>query len=54
MIAVPQSMLTSPLHLLLGHDVYKAYREKLTALLASIEEWKDVTLDVNFPPEPTK
>ena len=37
-----------PLHLLLGHDVYKAYREKLQALLASVEEWKDVTLDVNF------
>lgn len=37
-----------PLHLLLGHDVYKAYREKLQGLLASLEEWKDVTLDVNF------
>jgi NAD(P)-dependent dehydrogenase (short-subunit alcohol dehydrogenase family) len=44
-------MAEPPLHLLLGHDVYKAYREKLTALLASIEEWKEVTLDVNFPPE---
>jgi len=40
-----------PLHLLLGHDVYKAYREKLSDLAASIEEWKSVTLDVNFPPE---
>jgi NAD(P)-dependent dehydrogenase (short-subunit alcohol dehydrogenase family) len=39
-----------PLHLLLGHDVYKAYKEKLSALLASVEEWKAVTLDVNFPP----
>ncbi|TDJ08826.1 MAG: SDR family NAD(P)-dependent oxidoreductase, partial [Deltaproteobacteria bacterium] len=38
-----------PLHLLLGHDVYKAYREKLRGLMASVEEWKDVTLDVNFP-----
>jgi NAD(P)-dependent dehydrogenase (short-subunit alcohol dehydrogenase family) len=38
-----------PLHLLLGHDVYKAYREKLSGLMASVEEWKDVTLDVNFP-----
>ena len=38
-----------PLHLLLGHDVYKAYREKLRGLMASIEEWKYVTLDVNFP-----
>jgi NAD(P)-dependent dehydrogenase (short-subunit alcohol dehydrogenase family) len=40
-----------PLHLLLGHDVFKAYKEKLTGLLDSIEEWKPVTLDVNFPPE---
>jgi NAD(P)-dependent dehydrogenase (short-subunit alcohol dehydrogenase family) len=38
-----------PLHLLLGHDVYKAYRDKLRGLLESIEEWKSVTLDVNFP-----
>jgi NAD(P)-dependent dehydrogenase (short-subunit alcohol dehydrogenase family) len=38
-----------PLHLLLGHDVYKAYREKLRGLMASVEEWKAVTLDVNFP-----
>jgi len=40
-----------PLHLLLGHDVYKAYREKLSGLLESIEKWKSVTLDVGFPPE---
>ncbi len=40
-----------PLHLLLGHDVYKAYREKLEALLESTEHWKQTTLDVNFPPE---
>ena len=40
-----------PLHLLLGHDVYHAYREKLTGLLESIEEWKSTTLDINFPPE---
>jgi NAD(P)-dependent dehydrogenase (short-subunit alcohol dehydrogenase family) len=40
-----------PLHLLLGHDVYKAYREKLSGLLESVAEWKSVTLDVNFPPE---
>ena len=40
-----------PLHLLLGHDVYKAYREKLTGLMESVAEWKSVTLDVNFPPE---
>jgi NAD(P)-dependent dehydrogenase (short-subunit alcohol dehydrogenase family) len=37
-----------PLHLLLGHDVYKAYREKLAGLMESVEEWKPVTLDVNF------
>jgi NAD(P)-dependent dehydrogenase (short-subunit alcohol dehydrogenase family) len=42
-------MESPPLHLLLGRDVYKAYREKLVALLASIDEWKDVTLDVDFP-----
>jgi NAD(P)-dependent dehydrogenase (short-subunit alcohol dehydrogenase family) len=40
-----------PLHLLLGHDVYNAYREKLTGLLESISEWESVTLDVNFSPE---
>jgi len=40
-----------PLHLLLGHDVYKAYTGKLSALMESIEEWKSVTLDVNFPAE---
>ena len=40
-----------PLHLLLGHDVYNAYREKLTGLMESISEWKSVTLDVDVPPE---
>ena len=40
-----------PLHLLLGHDVYNAYREKLSGLLESIAKWKSVTLDVGFPPE---
>ena len=40
-----------PLHLLLGHDVYNAYREKLTGLTESISEWKSVTLDVDFPLE---
>ena len=38
-----------PLRLLLGADVLKATREKLTAMLASIQEWEAVTLDVNFP-----
>jgi NAD(P)-dependent dehydrogenase (short-subunit alcohol dehydrogenase family) len=40
-----------PLHLLLGHDVYNAYREKLTGLLQSISEWESVTLDVAFSAE---
>ena len=40
-----------PLHLLLGHDVYTAYREKLSGLMESVEQWKAVTLDVNFPPD---
>jgi NAD(P)-dependent dehydrogenase (short-subunit alcohol dehydrogenase family) len=40
-----------PLHLLLGNDVYAAYREKLSGLMESISEWESVTLDVNFPPE---
>jgi len=40
-----------PLHLLLGRDVYQAYREKLRSLMDSTAEWKSVTLDVNFPPE---
>jgi len=40
-----------PLHLLLGHDVYNAYREKLTGLMESLSEWESVTLDVNFQSE---
>jgi len=40
-----------PLHLLLGRDVFKAYREKLSGLMESIEQWSSVTLDVDFPPE---
>lgn len=38
-----------PLHLLLGRDVYDAYREKLGALQSSIADWEAVTLDVGFP-----
>jgi NAD(P)-dependent dehydrogenase (short-subunit alcohol dehydrogenase family) len=38
-----------PLRLLLGRDVLKAMRDKIAALTASIEEWKSVTKDVNFP-----
>lgn len=40
-----------PLHLLLGHDVYNAYREKLAGLMESLSEWESVTLDVNFSAE---
>src|SRR4051794_36789921 len=38
-----------PLRLLLGSDVLQATREKLTAMLASIDEWESVTVNVNFP-----
>ncbi len=38
-----------PLRLLLGADVLQAAREKYTALLASIDEWEPVTVNVNFP-----
>ncbi|MCZ8381471.1 oxidoreductase [Mycobacterium sp. CPCC 205372] len=38
-----------PLRLLLGRDVLNATRDKLAAMSASIEEWKPVTKDVNFP-----
>lgn len=37
-----------PLRLLLGRDVLKAMRDKITAMSESIEEWKAVTKDVNF------
>ncbi len=40
-----------PLHLLLGHDVLQAFRQKLADLEASIDAWESVTKDVNFPPE---
>jgi hypothetical protein len=38
-----------PLRLLLGRDVLKAMRDKITAMSSSIEDWKAVTKDVNFP-----
>jgi NAD(P)-dependent dehydrogenase (short-subunit alcohol dehydrogenase family) len=38
-----------PLRLLLGRDVLKATRDKIAAMSASIEEWKAVGKDVNFP-----
>ena len=38
-----------PLRLLLGRDVLKAVRDKLSELSASIDEWEAVTENVNFP-----
>ena len=38
-----------PLRLLLGRDVLKAVRDKLSELSASIDEWEAVTRNVNFP-----
>ena len=38
-----------PLHLLLGHDVLGAFRQKLEELSNSIDAWESVTKDVNFP-----
>ena len=38
-----------PLHLLLGHDVLSAFRQKLADLSASVDRWEAVTKDVNFP-----
>ena len=40
-----------PPHLLLGHDVLGAFRQKLSDWNSSIDEWEAVTKDVNFPPE---
>jgi NAD(P)-dependent dehydrogenase (short-subunit alcohol dehydrogenase family) len=37
-----------PLHLLLGEDVLGAFREKLAAWQALLDEWEPVTRDVNF------
>lgn len=52
-VAAAVLMITSlddpPLRLLLGRDVLKAMRDKIAAMSASIEEWKAVTKDVNFP-----
>jgi len=38
-----------PLRLLLGRDVLKAVREKLSELSESIDQWEAVTKNVNFP-----
>ena len=38
-----------PLHLLLGGDVLGAFRAKLAAWQALLDEWEPVTKDVNFP-----
>jgi NAD(P)-dependent dehydrogenase (short-subunit alcohol dehydrogenase family) len=40
-----------PLHLLLGHDVLAAFRQKLADWQATIDAWESVTKDVNFPTE---
>ena len=37
-----------PLRLLLGRDVYVAFRDKIAGLSASLDEWESVTLDVEF------
>jgi NAD(P)-dependent dehydrogenase (short-subunit alcohol dehydrogenase family) len=37
-----------PLRLLLGQDVLHAFREKTAAWSASVEEWEDVTVSMNF------
>ncbi|NND68247.1 MAG: SDR family NAD(P)-dependent oxidoreductase [Halioglobus sp.] len=37
-----------PLHLLLGEDVLNAFRDKLVAWQALLDEWEAVTRDVNF------
>jgi len=39
-----------PLRLVLGHDVFKGYGDKLRASLDSLEEWKSTSLGVNFDP----
>lgn len=38
-----------PLRLLLGNDAYKAATNKFTTLLQSIEEWKETTINADFP-----
>ena len=36
----------------MGHELYKlGVRDELRPLRQSIEAWKHVTLDINFPPE---
>lgn len=37
-----------PLHLLLGRDVYNAYRTKLSELQVLITEWEDISLSTDF------
>jgi NAD(P)-dependent dehydrogenase (short-subunit alcohol dehydrogenase family) len=37
-----------PLHLLLGHDVLAAFRQKLADWQTHIDKWESVTRDVNF------
>jgi len=37
-----------PTRLVLGHDVYKAWGDKLRAGLESLEQWKATSLSINF------
>ena len=37
-----------PLRLLLGQDVLHAFREKSATWAASVDEWEDVTVSMNF------
>jgi len=37
-----------PLRLLLGQDVLHAFREKSASWAASVDEWEDVTVSMNF------
>ncbi|CAK4828140.1 unnamed protein product [Aphanomyces euteiches] len=37
-----------PLRLLLGEAAYKSAKHKFTNLLASIEEWKEITINADF------
>ena len=37
-----------PLRLLLGQDVLHAFREKSAAWSASVEDWRDLTVSMNF------
>lgn len=40
-----------PLHLLLGSDALRRYREKLDAVIEEMDRWEEVTLSTDFAPE---